>query len=150
MFSLNWLTITSLACAPTREYFFYPHLRRFFFHCFRRERKGETERETEGEKETSMWERTREYQFLLPSCRCLEWGSNLQPGCVPWLRIKPMTLWSMGQCSNQLSHAGQGFPRTLLIPSFLCFLKSHSHANDITINPVFHYLVTVRHGCLNC
>lgn len=30
---------------------------------------------------------------------------NLKPRCVPWVRIKPKTLW---HTLNQLSHPGQG------------------------------------------
>ena len=37
-----------------------------------------------------------------------DWGLNLQPGCVPWLGIEPMTFPFTGQHSNQLSHTGQG------------------------------------------
>ena len=34
--------------------------------------------------------------------------SNLQRRHVPWLGIKPATLWCMGCCSNQLEPPGQG------------------------------------------
>ena len=38
-----------------------------------------------------------------------DWGPSLQPKLVPWPRLEPLTFWFMRQCSNQLSHTGQGW-----------------------------------------
>ena len=50
----------------------------------------------------------RNKQQLVASHICPDRVLNLQPKYVPCLGVKPPTFWSMGRCSNQLSHTGQG------------------------------------------
>ena len=60
----------------------------------------------EGGRETSIQERNKYWSATLstrPNQRL-----NLQPRHVPWPRIEPVTLRSMGWSSTQLSHTGQG------------------------------------------
>ena len=77
--------------------FFNSHPRTFFC-CF-------LERERERERETSMWQRNISW---LPSHTHPDWGSNLQPGYVPWLGNEPVTFRSTGWCSNQQRHTSEG------------------------------------------
>ena len=42
-------------------------------------------------REREVWERN------INPHMCLDWGPNVQPGCVPWPGIKPATFWPMGQ-----------------------------------------------------
>ena len=72
--------------------FFNPHLRTFF-HCFFRDRRreGERKRNIDGREKHQLSSHTHPI-----------WGSNPQPGYMPWPGIEPVTFWFMGQCSNQL------------------------------------------------
>ena len=49
------------------------------------------------------------------SSTCLYKGPNQEPRYVPWLRMNLETFEFMGQCSNQLSHTGQGMGWHFLI-----------------------------------
>ena len=60
------------------------------------------EREERRERERNI--DVREKHGLVASQKCPDWGSNLHPTYVPWLRIKPQTFWCMGWRSNHLSH----------------------------------------------
>ena len=65
--------------------------------------------ERERERERAR-ERERMSQFInwLPSCTHPDQGLNPYPGYVPWPGICPVTFWSGGWHSNQLSHTDQG------------------------------------------
>ena len=108
----------TIALVIARVFDFFLILTREPFFSLLLERK--TEREWERERETPMWDRNSNW---LPSRMCSNWGWSLQPGNVPWQGIKPRTLQSMGWCSNQLSHTGQGSYSQVLICSLLGFFK---------------------------
>ena len=118
-------------------YYFHPHLRTCLLILERREG-GERERE----RNIDLWET----HWLVAPHMCpdwglnhwhFDWGPNPQPTHVPWPRIEPMTLHSVGRPSNQLSHIGQGQKIITSHHYIYCLALNLKHGSSELISGIF-------------
>ena len=92
--------------------------------------RGRREGEREGKK----------HQCVVASCAPPYWGSGSQPRHVPWLVIKPVTLWFADHCSTTEPHQ----PGLILI--FLNWIWERERETSVCCSPLvfcIHWLILV-------
>ena len=130
---MKWYLIVIFICNPFSEIkpfiylFIYYHLKTFFI-AFRERMEG---REKGRERETWIWETNIDWSPPIHSktreCRCLNWGSNLQPRCVPWLGIQPATSWLWDDTPANWATPASVSPFILCIDSYIVKVILYAH-----------------------